>query len=90
MALWTARIHLQVTLVNIPIVWFLFPACAYAADKYSDIPALLCWSVSTFNAVAAHIVIGMATTVYNPGGLQSLFMARGDIAGGGGSEAHLS
>ena len=65
-----------ITLINVPLVWFLFPLGAWFADRFSDIPILVLWSVSTFNALIAHVIFGFAMTegVYNPGMLQSFFM----------------
>ena len=65
-----------ITLINVPLVWFLFPLGAWYADRISDIPILVLWSVSAFNALIAHVIFGFAMTegVYNPGMLQSFFM----------------
>ena len=65
-----------ITIINVPVVWVMFPAGALVADRYSDIPALVLWAIATFNAFIAHVLFGLALTagVYNPGMLQSVFM----------------
>lgn len=65
-----------ITLVNVPIVWVLFPAGAWIADRHSDIPMVLLWALSTFNASVGHVILGLVTTagVYNPGFIQSVCM----------------
>ena len=66
----------EITIINVVLVWFGFPLSGFYAERFHDyIPAALCWGLATCNAIGAHILPMLLSGTYNPGAVQSLFMA---------------
>ncbi|KAL3935330.1 MAG: hypothetical protein SGBAC_009129 [Bacillariaceae sp.] len=69
----TPRFITIINLVEVHLVFYLF--ATYTERTGNPLPAVLSHSISCLNAAMAHIMPGLLKQSYNPGLLQSLFMA---------------